>query len=183
MGGLLQHLRMDVLTKGSLRRRSATAAVSTTFFGALTPFCACSIVPLIRSFLLAGVPVSVVMAFWIASPAMAPEIFALTTSAFGIKIAFARFFGAIVLALGASAVARVMERRGLLDNPVKLSKKKVAEESCCASDGGDSKVISIQGMGLTSIPLVESTGGGTALLHPPGPGDHRGSVRRLLRSR
>ncbi len=171
LGGLLQHLRMDVLTKGSLRRRSATAAVSTTVFGALTPFCACSIVPLIRSFLLAGVPVSVVMAFWIASPAMAPEIFGLTASAFGIKIAVARFIGAILLATGASAVARVMERRGLLQNVVRMPKsKQEAEGGCCGPEEAESEesLVVTMGSGI-SIPLVESSGGGTAVLTRPLP--------------
>jgi len=183
LGALLQHLRIDVLTKGSLRRRSATAAATTTVFGAFTPFCACSIVPLIRSFLLAGVPVSVVMAFWIASPAVSPEIFGLTAAAFGIKIALARLIGAIVLALGASAAARVMERRGWLSEVVRPPKQKkqkqlVTQDDCCtpaapgsiALAGTGTGLTSIPlvefaaGTGLTSIPLVESTAGSTALL-------------------
>jgi uncharacterized protein len=160
LGGLLQHLRMDVLTKGSLRRRSATAAVSTTVFGALTPFCACSIVPLIRSLLIAGVPVSVVMAFWIASPAMAPEIFGLTASAFGFKVAMARLLGAIFLAMGASTVARVMERRGMLEEVVRYPKKKQVTPAAEPT----TRAINVQGMAISSIPLVESSGAGTALL-------------------
>lgn len=166
LGGLLQHLRMDVLTKGSLRRQSATAALSTTIFGAFTPFCACSVVPLIRSFLVAGVPVSVVMAFWIASPAMAPEIFGLTASAFGIKVAVARLVGAIVLAMGASTVARIMERRGMLTEVVRAPRQKDAARVTGRAEPG--RLITVQSLG-TSIPLVESAGGGTALLTRPAP--------------
>lgn len=119
LAGLLEHLRVDLLARGSLRRRSAVAAGASAVTGALSPFCACSIVPLVRGFLAAGVPVSVVMAFWIASPAMAPEIFGLTATAFGIKIAIARLVGAIALAMGASAVAAIMEKRGMLPNPLR----------------------------------------------------------------
>jgi hypothetical protein len=176
LGGLLQHLRMDVLTKGSLRRQSATAALSTTVFGALTPFCACSIVPLIRSFLMAGVPVSVVMAFWIASPAMAPEIFGMTASAFGVKIALARLIGAVVLAMAASTVARFMESRGMLTEVVRMPRKKT-KQTVAAGVAGVRAInvaqattpITVAGMGMTSIPLVESVGGGTALLTRPAP--------------
>lgn len=170
LGALLQHLRIDVLTKGSLRRRSATAAATTTVFGAFTPFCACSIVPLIRSFLVAGVPVSVVMAFWIASPAVSPEIFGLTAAAFGIKIALARLLGAIVLALGASAVARVMERRGLLTEVVRPPKQKkqkkqlVSQDDCCASPPPGNIAVAVHGTSTMSIPLVESSAGSTALM-------------------
>jgi uncharacterized protein len=109
---LIQHVRIDALATGSARRRTALAAVSTTAFGAFTPFCACSIVPLIRGFLRAGMPLSVVMSFWIASPAMEPEIFGLTAKAFGWKVAIARLAGAIALGLGSAVIAHVLESRG-----------------------------------------------------------------------
>jgi uncharacterized protein len=114
LGQLLQSMRLEVLSAGGLRRRNATAIVGTTLFGSLTPFCACAIVPLIRSVLRAGVPLSVVMSFWIASPAMAPEEFGLTAKVFGIKIAIVRLLAAIALGIGAALVARFMEYRGWL---------------------------------------------------------------------
>lgn len=135
LGRLLQHMRMDVLTSGSLRRRNAAAVVGTTVFGAFTPFCACSIVPLIRSVLAAGVPVSVVMSFWIASPVMAPEEFGLTAKVFGMKLAVVRLIGALALGIAASIVARIMENRGLLDQVMRESKKRrevtPAAAGCC----------------------------------------------------
>jgi uncharacterized protein len=111
---LIQNMNLDVLASGGLRRRGAAAAAATTAFGAFTPFCACSIVPLIRGFLRAGIPLSIVMSFWIASPAMEPEIFGLTAKAFGWKVAVARLIGAIALGLGSAAVAHLMQSRGLL---------------------------------------------------------------------
>jgi uncharacterized protein len=117
LGRLLQAMRLDMLTAGGLRRRNSTAIIGTTLFGSLTPFCACAIVPIIRGVLRAGVPVSVVMAFWISSPAMAPEEFGLTAKVFGAKIAIVRLAGAIVLGIAAALVARIMESRGLLKEP------------------------------------------------------------------
>lgn len=109
---LIQHVRINALVTGGARRRTALAAVTTTAFGAFTPFCACSIVPLIRGFLRAGMPLSVVMSFWIASPAMEPEIFGLTAKAFGWQVAVARLAGAIALGLGSAVIAHVLVSRG-----------------------------------------------------------------------
>jgi uncharacterized protein len=132
LGRLLQAMRLDVLTAGGLRRRNSTAIVGTTLFGSLTPFCACAIVPIIRSVLRAGVPVSVVMAFWISSPAMAPEEFGLTAKVFGAKIAIVRLAGAIVLGIAGALVARIMEGRGLLTQP----SREVAREQRAARAAG-----------------------------------------------
>jgi uncharacterized membrane protein YraQ (UPF0718 family) len=132
LGRLLQAVRLDVLTAGGLRRRNSTAIIGTTLFGSLTPFCACAIVPIIRSVLRAGVPVSVVMAFWISSPAMAPEEFGLTAKVFGAKIAIVRLAGAIVLGIAAALVARILEGRGLLKEP----SREVAREQLTAGAAG-----------------------------------------------
>ena len=43
--------------------------------GALSPFCSCGVVPLVAGLLAAGVPLPVVMAFWLSSPLMDPEMF------------------------------------------------------------------------------------------------------------
>jgi uncharacterized protein len=174
LAGLLEHMRIDMLAKGSLRRRSVAAAGASALTGALSPFCACSIVPLVRGFLAAGVPVSVVMAFWISSPAMAPEIFGLTASAFGIKIAVARLVGAIVLAMGAFAVARVMENRGLLDNPLRdpvsaaPDAKAVAASRLPVASGsqGSSQVAEAAQPVLLEM-LAQRPQGGVATLSPP----------------
>lgn len=131
---LIQNVHLDVLAAGSMRRRSAVAAVSTTAFGAFTPFCACSIVPLIRGFLRAGIPLSVVMSFWIASPAMEPEIFGLTAKAFGWQVAVARLIGAVALGLGSAAVAHLMQSRGLLRQVLRdAPRKKPADGEAVAA--------------------------------------------------
>jgi len=46
-------------------------------FGAVTPFCACSTVPMTLGFLQAGVPFGTVMSFVISSPLMDPQVFIL----------------------------------------------------------------------------------------------------------
>ena len=61
---------------GSPGRTIVLAAV----VGALSPFCSCGVIPLIAAMLRAGVPLAPVMAFWLASPIMDPEMFVLTAA-------------------------------------------------------------------------------------------------------
>ena len=58
-------------------------------FGAITPFCACSTVPMTLGFLQAGVPFGTVMSFVIASPLMDPLVFILLGTFMGWKVAVA----------------------------------------------------------------------------------------------
>ena len=54
-------------------------------FGALTPFCACSTIPMTVGFLNAGVPFGATMSFLIASPLLNPIIIAMLGAFVGIK--------------------------------------------------------------------------------------------------
>ena len=78
-------------------------------FGAVTPFCACSTVPMTLGFLQAGVPFGAVMSFVVSSPLMDPLIFSLLVAFLGWKVAlgfflltsaFAIVFGVLLEKLG-----------------------------------------------------------------------------------
>jgi len=78
-------------------------------FGAVTPFCACSTVPMTLGFLQAGVPFGTVMSFVISSPLMDPLVFSMLAAFMGWKVAvafliltsvFAVVFGAILDKIG-----------------------------------------------------------------------------------
>jgi uncharacterized membrane protein YraQ (UPF0718 family) len=56
-------------------------------FGAVTPFCACSTVPITLGLLQAGVPFGTVMSFLISSPLMDPLVFVLLVAFMGWKVA------------------------------------------------------------------------------------------------
>jgi uncharacterized membrane protein YraQ (UPF0718 family) len=56
-------------------------------FGAVTPFCACSTVPITLGLLQAGVPFGTVMSFVIASPLMDPLVFIMLGTFMGWKVA------------------------------------------------------------------------------------------------
>jgi len=58
-----------------------------TIFGAITPFCSCSSIPLFIGFLKAGIPLGVTFAYLISSPLISEIAFGLMIGLFGIKIA------------------------------------------------------------------------------------------------
>ncbi len=69
--------------------RQATVIFAAALFGALSPFCSCGVVPIIAALLASGVPLAPVMAFWIASPLMDPEIFVLMAPVMGLEFTLA----------------------------------------------------------------------------------------------
>lgn len=68
-------------------------------FGAVTPFCACSTVPITLGLLQAGVPFGTVMSFVIASPLMDPLVFVLLVAFMGWKVAIGFFILTSVFAI------------------------------------------------------------------------------------
>jgi uncharacterized membrane protein YraQ (UPF0718 family) len=84
--------------------------------GGLSPFCSCGVIPLIAALLAMGVPLSAVMAFWLASPVMDPSMFVLTTGVLGSEFAVAKTLTAIGLGLfGGFATLALLRAGGLSD--------------------------------------------------------------------
>lgn len=71
--------------KGWLSGRGILGNVMAAGFGALTPFCACSTIPMTVGFLNAGVPFGSTMSFLIASPLLNPIIIGMLGTMVGVK--------------------------------------------------------------------------------------------------
>ncbi|HKI98989.1 MAG TPA: permease [bacterium] len=69
--------------------------LAASLVGALSPFCSCGVIPLVAALLAMGVPLAPVMAFWLSSPLMAPDMFVLTAGAIGLGFAVAKTLAAI----------------------------------------------------------------------------------------
>ncbi|MDF0599143.1 permease [Psychromarinibacter sp. C21-152] len=87
--------------------------------GGLSPFCSCGVIPLIAALLAMGVPLSAVMAFWLASPIMDPSMFVLTTGVLDLEFAIAKTFAAIGLGLVGGFVVHLLAQGGGLSNPLR----------------------------------------------------------------
>ena len=87
--------------------------------GGLSPFCSCGVIPLIAALLAMGVPLSAVMAFWLASPIMDPSMFVLTAGVLDVEFAIAKTFAAVGLGVFGGLVVHLLGQSGALANPLR----------------------------------------------------------------
>lgn len=96
-----------------------TMIVFAAALGGLSPFCSCGVIPLIAALLAMGVPLSAVMAFWLASPVIDPSMFVLTFGLLGMEFAVAKTLAAIGLGLFGGYVTYLLARSGHLSDPLR----------------------------------------------------------------
>jgi hypothetical protein len=100
-----------------------------TLVGAISPFCSCGVIPVITSLLIGGVPLAPVFAFWIASPSMDPEIFFLSVSILGWKLAVWRLVSTFSLSLGAGIITHFLVKSGYITTFLKKKQEEPANTS------------------------------------------------------
>ncbi len=110
---------MDLLIARAFSGRTVTSIAVAAAVGALSPFCSCGVIPLIAALLRAGVPLPAVMAFWIASPIMDPEMFILTAAAIDFEFAAAKTLAAIGMGLTGGFVVFQLQSAGLFQQPLR----------------------------------------------------------------
>lgn len=109
----------DNLIAKSFTGHVAIMVVVAALVGALSPFCSCGVIPLIAALLSMGVPLSAVMAFWLASPLMDPSMFVLTSGVLGTQFALAKTVAAIGLGLIGGFGVLALHRSRLFDDPLR----------------------------------------------------------------
>jgi uncharacterized membrane protein YraQ (UPF0718 family) len=114
LGVMVRALRLDSAIRGAFDTRVGLSILLATAVGAFTPFCSCTVVPIVAGLLVAGVPLAPVMSFWIASPTMDPEVFALSVGLIGWPLAVARLLATLLLSLGAGYLTLMLTRSDLL---------------------------------------------------------------------
>ncbi len=114
LGVLIRFLKLDQMIRSAFNRQIGWAILLATLVGAFSPFCSCSVIPIIASLLLSGVPLAPVMSFWIASPTMDPEIFALSVATLGLPLAIARLVATLILSLSAGYLTLVLTESGVI---------------------------------------------------------------------
>jgi hypothetical protein len=107
-------LVLQVLSQERIKRwlsfRGVGGSVLGASIGAVTPFCACSTIPLTAGFLKAGIPFGSIMSFVVASPILNPYIVGMMTAFLGLRAAAIYFVIAFVSAV---LMGLVLERLGL----------------------------------------------------------------------
>jgi len=94
------------------------AILLATLVGAFSPFCSCGVIPVIAALLIGGVPLPPVMAFWIASPSMDPEIFFLSVGTIGWDLAIWRLLGTLVMSLSAGFITHALVQTGWISTDI-----------------------------------------------------------------
>lgn len=107
------------------------AVMTASLVGAISPFCSCGVIPLIAAMLGSGVPLAPVMAFWIASPIMDPEMFILTSAGVGVPFALFKAMGAISMGLMAGTSVLFLQKLNWLVNGSVL--KQLGNSGCCST--------------------------------------------------
>jgi uncharacterized protein len=91
-----------------------------TIIGAFSPFCSCSVIPIIASLLIGGVPLAPVMSFWLASPSMDPEIFFLSVSVLGWQLAVWRLASAFGMSFFSGLITHYLVKKGWIKEDATL---------------------------------------------------------------
>ena len=104
------------------------AILLATLVGAFSPFCSCGVIPVIAALLIGGVPLPPVMAFWIASPSMDPEIFFLSVGMIGWDLAIWRLIGTLFMSLSAGFITHTLVQTGWISQDI-LKRKTGFSES------------------------------------------------------
>jgi hypothetical protein len=94
------------------------AIVLATAVGAFSPFCSCTVIPVVAALLIGGVPLAPVMSFWIASPSMDPETFFLSVATIGWNMAVWRLAATLVLSLAAGYITHFAVTRNWLGEQI-----------------------------------------------------------------
>lgn len=87
-------------------------------FGAITPFCSCSSVPIFISLLKAGAPLGVTFSFLITSPLINEYLVVLMAGEFGLPIALAYVISGLIVGASAGAVLGRMKLERYLENDI-----------------------------------------------------------------
>ncbi|EAH6882076.1 permease, partial [Campylobacter jejuni] len=126
------------------------------FLGALTPFCSCSTIPLLRAFLEAKVKLSVALAYLFTSPLINPIIFSMLFIAFGLKLSLTYVVFLVFLIFIVSFVFSKFKEESFLKHIPKNTKSNIftqtthnpsnfifKQKSCCANTQDKPKNITI----------------------------------------
>ncbi|EAI4933700.1 organoarsenical efflux permease ArsP [Campylobacter jejuni] len=126
------------------------------FLGALTPFCSCSTIPLLRAFLEAEVKLSVALAYLFTSPLINPIIFSMLFITFGLKLSLTYVVFLVFLIFIVSFVFSKFKEESFLKHIPKNTKSNIftqtthnpsnfifKQKSCCANTQDKPKNITI----------------------------------------
>ncbi|EKF1589386.1 organoarsenical efflux permease ArsP [Campylobacter jejuni] len=148
--------KYEGIFKKQLAGDKISSYFKTIFLGALTPFCSCSTIPLLRAFLEAKVKLSVALAYLFTSPLINPIIFSMLFITFGLKLSLTYVVFLVFLIFIVSFVFSKFKEESFLKHIPKNTKSNIftqtthnpsnfifKQKSCCANTQDKPKNITI----------------------------------------
>ena len=137
-----------------LRRRVWVAVLGAVVLASFTPFCSCGTTAVVLGALASSVPWAPVVAFMVSSPLTSPSEYVLSTGLFGSGFATTFFVAAIVIGLGAGAVAHVAEKAGLLVGQARMQGRAEVESRSVARPSAVG--VGVAAEGRTALAVLEA---------------------------
>jgi len=109
----------ETLLSKAFEGRELRMIMVAAIVGGVSPFCSCQVIPFIAGALAVGVPLSAVMAFWLASPLMDPAMFIVTANGLGVDFAIAKTLAAVCIGLMGGFGVKLMGGTALFAAPLK----------------------------------------------------------------
>ncbi|KKH99967.1 permease [Methanosarcina sp. 1.H.T.1A.1] len=132
--GLIQeYVPEETIKKALGGRHKVIGSILGAGFGALTPFCSCSTIPLLLGMLRAGVPFAAAMAFLFSSPLLNPVVISLFIILLGWKIAALYFAVTFVATI---AIGLLLDGLGFSSQVKSVA---VVRNSCICQQAADAK--------------------------------------------
>jgi uncharacterized membrane protein YraQ (UPF0718 family) len=114
--GVLRTWLPDDKLRRWMAGRGLWGNVVAALFGAITPFCSCSSVPIFISLLKAGVPLGVTFSFLVTSPLINEYLAVLMAAEFGVPVTIAYVFGGLLIGTTVGVLIGRMGLEGQLES-------------------------------------------------------------------
>jgi len=128
IGFLRTYLPQQKIKEWLSGKKRGVANVAASSFGAITPFCSCSSIPIFLGFLEAGVPLGVTFSLLITSPLVNEYLVILMLGFFGWKITVAYVISGILIGVFAGMALGRMNLEKFLEKDIIASNSKLAKE-------------------------------------------------------
>ncbi|OWU83629.1 permease [Oceanicola sp. 22II-s10i] len=117
--GYLKASGAETMLSEAFKGRESRMIVMAALLGGLSPFCSCEVIPFVAAMLALGVPLSAVMAFWLASPLMDPAMFLVTAGTLGVPFAAGKLAAAVGIGLAGGFVTMIARNSPVFADPLR----------------------------------------------------------------
>lgn len=129
IGFLRTYLPHNKVKKWITGRKYGSGNIIASLFGAITPFCSCSSIPIFIGFLEAGIPLGVTFSFLITSPIVNEYLVVLMFGFFGWKITLAYVLSGIIIGTLSGFILGKIKLEKYLVKDLVSTKNKIKKET------------------------------------------------------